>query len=238
MFAIAICDDNRQSLLALKAAVCAYMKKNACPYEIKLFPSAKILLDEWQAFDIVFLDIQMEGINGMQAARTIRGKDRHCAIIFVTVLPELVFDAFEVAADNYLVKPLSVEKLTRTLDRILQRREADSARYLMVQKNNALWRVKFDDILYCEVIKRVIYLRCLDGNMDYYETIEHLAKLLPPSFFRCHRSYLVNLKFVQGYKGHCIKMQNSDVVPLSRLRRADFLQAMLHYMEGSGAGGV
>lgn len=104
LISIAICDDESYMLNHLKENIELYMKQNNLSYNIELFDKAEDLLCNHEQFNIVFLDIQMEDINGMQTARELRVYGNDCFIIFVTVLNEFVFDAFEVDAINYLIK--------------------------------------------------------------------------------------------------------------------------------------
>lgn len=200
LISIAICDDESYMLNHLKENIELYMKQKNLLYNIELFNKVENLLCNHEKFNIVFLDIQMEEINGMQAARKLRSYGNECFIIFVTVLNEFVFDAFEVDAINYLIKPLSNEKLYKTLDKIVTKLDDNESNYITIQKGYSYWKLKLADILYCEVIKRKIYVHLKKETVDYYETIENLERSLPTNFFRCHRSYIINLQYVYGYE--------------------------------------
>ncbi|MDX5634873.1 LytTR family DNA-binding domain-containing protein, partial [Clostridioides difficile] len=183
--------DEYYILNNLKENIELYMKQKKLLYNIYLFNKVEDLLCNHEKFNIVFLDIQMEEINGMQAARKLRSYGNECFIIFVTVLNEFVFDAFEVDAINYLIKPLSNEKLYKTLDKIVTKLDDNESNYITIQKGYSYWKLKLADILYCEVIKRKIYVHLKKETVDYYETIENLERSLPTNFFRCHRSYII-----------------------------------------------
>ncbi|HAU5036067.1 TPA: LytTR family transcriptional regulator, partial [Clostridioides difficile] len=86
-------------------------------------------------------------------------------------------------------------------------------------------------ILYCEVIKRKIYVHLKKETIDYYETIENLERSLPTNFFRCHRSYIINLKYVYGYESGNAVMESGDRIPISRLRQQIFSKVMLEFMK-------
>ncbi|MCC0644940.1 MULTISPECIES: LytR/AlgR family response regulator transcription factor [unclassified Clostridioides] len=231
MISIAICDDESYMLNDLKENIELYMNRNNLLYNIELFDKAETLLYNHEVFDIIFLDIQMEGINGMQAAKKLRSCDNDCFIIFVTVLKEFVYDAFEVDAINYLIKPLSNEKLAKTMDRIIIKLESNEKNYITIQKGHSYWRLKIADILYCEIIKRKIYIHLKKEIIDYYETIDSLERSLPINFFRCHRSYIINLQSVYSYENGNVVMENGDMIPVSRLRQQEFSEAMLKNMK-------
>ncbi|HFL2577949.1 TPA: LytR/AlgR family response regulator transcription factor [Clostridioides difficile] len=231
LISIAICDDESYMLNHLKENIELYMKQKNLLYNIELFNKVEDLLCNHEKFNIVFLDIQMEEINGMQAARKLRSYGNECFIIFVTVLNEFVFDAFEVDATNYLIKPLSNEKLYKTLDKIVTKLEDNESNYITIQKGYSYWKLKLADILYCEVIKRKIYVHLKKETVDYYETIENLERSLPTNFFRCHRSYIINLQYVYGYENGNAVMESGDRIPVSRLRQQIFSKVMLEFMK-------
>lgn len=234
MTSIAICDDERYMLSLLEGKISAYMDKNKIDYKIWKFERAEELLACPQTFDLVFLDIQMGQVNGMEAAKKLREKGNNCFLVFVSVLQEYALAAFEVEAANYLLKPVDDAKLSRTLDRIFQRIEIDEKQYLTVQQGHVLKIVKLSDILYCEVVKRKIHIHTKYGIIDYYCKMEDLEKVLPEPFFKCHRSYLVNLQYVCKYQAGYAGLENGESVPVSRLRQQDFSLAMLSYMRAKG----
>lgn len=231
LISIAICDDELYMLNHLKENIQSYMKQNNLSYNIDIFDKAEDLLCNHEKFSIIFLDIQMKDINGIQIARKLRACGNDCFIVFVTVLNEFVYDAFEVDAINYLIKPLSNEKLYKTLDRIVMKLENNENNYITVQKGYSYWRLKISDILYCEVIKRKIYVHLKKETIDYYGTIDNLERSLPTNFFRCHRSYIINLQSVYGYENGNAVIENGDRIPVSRLRQHVFSEVMLEFMK-------
>lgn len=167
MTVIAICDDEPYMLLLLAEKISAYMDKTKINYKIWKFDRAEALLASPQIFDLVFLDIQMGQVNGMEAAKKLRERGNGCFLVFVSVLQEYALAAFEVEAANYLLKPVDDAKLYWTLDRIFQRMEMDEKQYLTVQQGQVLSIVKLSEILYCEVVKRKIYIHTKCGVIDY-----------------------------------------------------------------------
>lgn len=234
MTAIAICDDEQYMLSLLAEKISAYMDKTKIEYKIWRFERAEALLASPQTFDLVFLDIQMGAINGIEAAKQLRAKGNNCFLVFVSVLQEYALAAFEVEAANYLLKPVDDGKLYHTLDRIFQRIEIDEKQYLTVKQGQMLKMVKLTDIFYCEVVKRKIYIHTKYGVVDYYCKMEDLEKALTESFFKCHRSYLVNLQYVCKYEAGYVGLENGESISVSRLRQPDFSLAMLSYMRAKG----
>jgi DNA-binding LytR/AlgR family response regulator len=173
----------------------------------------------------------MEGIDGMSAAKKLRENDQDCFFIFVTAFSDYVFEAFEVRATNYLIKPVATEKLYDTLQRIFRYMEQSEKQYLTVQQGQWRMVVKLADIFYCEVIRRKVYIHTKSKVIDYYDKIEDLANHLPENFFRCHRSYLINLQYVCAYENGAVELENGETVPMARQRQQEFSEAMLSYMK-------
>lgn len=233
MIKLAICDDEAFMLDDFSTRLSKYMKENGINYQINCFTNGKKILEANKIFDIIFLDIQMEELDGMETARQLRESGFGGIIIFITILKENVFDAFEVQAYDYLVKPLEDFRFYRTLDRALRFLEKETSKNIIIQKNNICKLIPFSQIIYCEVYGRKIYIhRQSNETIDYYNKLNDLEKCIDNRFFRCHRSYLVNLDYVCGYSGGIIILSDGSKVPVSRLRKQEFIKVLLLRMKG------
>ncbi len=231
MINCAVCDDEPRMLEELTARLRASLEERRLPFQAEAFSSGAALLERDGAFDLILLDIQMEGMDGMETARRLRRRGDRGLLIFVTVLEELVFDAFAVEAFDYLLKPLDNVRFQRTMDRAVQALERRGGGNLLVQRGNSRRMVPLADIVYGEVLGRKVYLHLRDGGLvDYYEKLENLERQVDGRFFRCHRSYLVNLDFVLGCGGGRVTLPRGGEIPVSRLREQDFTQALLRRM--------
>ena len=235
MIKFAICDDEPQMAREIADQLASYMKETAGGYSVECFSSGYALLKSSEEFDVIFLDIQMERPDGMETARLLRQRDNHSLIVFVTVLKERVFDAFQVEAYDYLLKPLDSARFRRTMDRALGWLERDAAKNLVIQRGSGCQVILLSDILYCEVLGRKIYLHKKDGMVvDYYDRLEDLEQRVDGRFFKCHRSYLVNLDYVGGCQDGQVLLQNGERIPVSRLRERELTQALLRHMKERG----
>lgn len=145
---------------------------------------------------------------------------------------DYVFNAFEVEAFDYLIKPLQEDEFSRTMNRLLSSISNDNENHLLIQKGNELNIILFDNIIYCEIINRKVYLHLKDEPViDYYDKIEILEKKLDKRFFKCHRSYLINLQYLKSYKSGLAYLTNGEAVPVSRLRWEEFSNIILQYMK-------
>ena len=236
MIKFAICDDEPMMAQDLAGHLADYMKENLITaYSVSSFPDGRALLDAIYCFDVIFLDIQMEQPDGMETARLLRRRGDHSLLVFVTVLKELVFDAFQVEAFDYLLKPLDSARFCQTMDRILRSLEQRTAEDIVIQRGTGCEVVLLSDIVYCEVLGRKIYLHKSDGTVsDYYDKLEDLERRVDGRFFKCHRSYLVNLDYVRGCQDGQVLLFQGERIPASRLRERELTQALLRYMKERG----
>ena len=233
MINIAICDDEKKTVRELESLTKSFFNQSGTETDIVGFYDGASLLESASAtdYDVIFLDIKMSAPDGMETARKLREMRFKGYIIFVTVLEDYVFDAFEVSAYDYLVKPVENEKFLRTMSRLQKQLESS---FITIQRDGQNYFLNLDDILYCEVLNRKIYIHTLDrGTFDYYGKIEDLEKRLTGSnrnFFRCHRSFLVNLAHLNGFGHGYAFLADGEKIPVSRLRKDAFETAVSKYI--------
>ena len=171
----------------------------------------------------------------METAALLRQRESRSLLIFVTVLKDRVFDVFPLEAFDYLLKPLDRERFRRTMDRAMRWLERDAAKNLMIQRGSDCEVVLLSDILYCEVLGRKVYLHKKDGIVvDYYDRLEDVEQRVDSRFFKCHRSYLVNLDNVSGCQEGQVLLPQGKRIPVSRLRERELTQALLRHMKERG----
>ncbi len=232
MIRIAICDDEKHMSDHIRAMASDFFRKKNREIQLRTFSSGEELLSYDGQIDILFLDIQMKGMDGIETARKLRDSKFRGFLIFITVLKEMVFQSFEVQAYDYLVKPVEEKQFEKTMERLYTSMQNASEDSLLVQKGYEGRIIREEEIVFCEVIDRKIYLNLTSGEVvDYYERIENLETKLGSHFFRCHRSYLINLKHLKGYKNGTACMDNGKEVPVSRLRSREFSGVVLQYMK-------
>lgn len=233
MMQFAICDDEPSLRADLSARLERYMEETwQRPCHICCFESGAALLSSFQPFDLIFLDIQMEAPDGMETARQLLLREPRSLVIFVSILKDYVFDAFAVEAFDYLVKPLEQARFQRTMDRAIHALARRSCRHLAIQKGHALQLIPLADILYCEVLGRKVHIHQENGAvLAYYDKLEALQQRLGGQFFRCHRSYLVNLDHVRGCGGGQVQLTGGSAIPVSRLREQALTQALLRHIK-------
>jgi len=237
MIKIAICDDEPMMAQELASHLAEYMKeKSITAYDLSSFPDGRALLESDGRFDVIFLDVQMEQPDGMETAKRLRRRGDHSLLVFVTVLQECVFDAFDVEACGYLLKPLDRVRFHRTMDRVLRTLKQRVGADIVIPRGTGCEVVLLSDIVYCEVLGRKIYLHKSDGTVsDYYDKLEDLERRVDGRFFKCHRSFLVNLDYVRGCQDGQVLLFQGERIPASRLRERELTQALLRYMKERGS---
>lgn len=230
---IAICDDEKEILEMLAEKV----QKLYPQAFLSLYGSGEELLSAGVEPDIVLLDIQMAGKDGMETAREFRRKNRRTVLIFVTALEEYVFQAFDVGAFHYLVKPFEDEKFAEVLGKAVRQLEEknkasgngkEEAPGLMVQSGGQHFFVKLEEIVYAEVFNRKIVLHTLDSDIEYYGKMKELEKKAGEAFYRPHRAYLVNFAFVKKYDGTTIYLEKGQAL-MAKQNYPEFVKRYLWY---------
>ena len=197
---IAICDDEVSMVQILEEKI----KKLLPDAVIEKYLSGDELIASGSKPDILFLDIQMPGMDGMETAKMLRQDNEDMILIFVTAAEEYVFQAFDVGAFHYLVKPFSDEKLKEVVTKAVHnikrssRLEKDE-KYIMVQTAGSHIKIFLRDIVYAEVYNRKVIIHTRSTDIEYYGKLQELSDMAGADFFRTHRAYLVHFKYVEKY---------------------------------------
>ena len=192
---IGICDDNEKDIKILKEALYAYDPS----FQISAYVDGESLLEDWSEhkilFDILFLDIYMPGLNGIETAGKIRAGMKDAKIIFLSSSNEYYPESYDVFAFNYMLKPLNPEKLNVILDRALADITKENQQEISFSYKTTNYRIYCKDILYIESRDKIICFHMLDRTtLQCYDKLDEILKELPEeSFIRCHQSFIVNI---------------------------------------------
>ena len=238
---IAACGDEKN----IRSYLVSLIKKQGGECSIMEYASADAYLSDGKGHDIIFLDIEMggsgAGLDGMGLARHIRGMEvqKQPIIIFITGYEKYVYDAFDVGAFQYLVKPVDEQKFAEVFGRaagqVLSEAEQRKKK-LVIQYGGEGKAIPLNDIYYMESRNHNIILYLKDGNkacegrLEYYAKIGDLEEELAGQFYRIHRGYLINLFHVEGYDRTEVRMANGDKLLLSRYKYDGFVQAYMDYI--------
>ena len=240
MIRIAICDDEAPT----RAYLASLIRAQDCPCEVVEYASAGDCLADHQEIDLLFLDIELNatGPDGMALARQIREQSAvtQPVIIFVTGYERYVFDAFDVGAFQYLLKPVDEEKFAQVFARAVEQIKAGRVQpqlshALTLQSAGTSRTVPLDSIYYIESSNHKVMLCLKDGEFFCYAKIRDLEAELGDQFFRVHKGYLVNLAYVEGYSKTELTLTNGEKLLISKYKYQDFVKAYLRFVK-RGAG--
>ena len=210
-----------------------YVKSKGLHTGIRTFMSGEELMREQGAFDVLLLDLKLPGIDGVEVAKRFGGRS---PVIFVTAYKKYVLDAFDVGAVHYLVKPVTKERLFLALDRARERLYQTECRTLALIKNGVFERILISDITYCEVFDHRLCIHTVDGCYEYSGTLDMLEGQLDGRFFRCHRSFLVNMAHTFSVERGTAILDSGERVLVSRRRQQEFMQRLLDFLKDEVTG--
>lgn len=226
---IAICDDEQVFHDEIYRMLQDYYIKNRLSVNIRHFYDGRQLLNSDINFDVIFMDFQMDDIDGLETSRILRRSNKDVKIIFTTSFPEIVLDSFEVDTFRFLVKPILREKLFKALDEY--RETLDPTKFLIVNTNDGMWKIKHSDIIYLEAKSRHTIIRTADRVYEFNKNLSEAKKLLPPEIFvQCHRAYIANVHYVNRYTNSVIIFDNGEKAQLGKKYKSDFKNAFMDYI--------
>ena len=237
MLRIAVCDDNSEDLSNITSMIDEYSFTLGESHTIiyTIFHNAADLIaamEQGQNFELVLLDILMPFMTGMNAAKEIRQFNTSVFLIFLTSSPEFAIESYSVDAFYYALKPIIKQQLFQLLDKVLFELEEQEGTSLLIKTKIGLSRVYLKRIEFAEIIGRTICYHLINGSvMETIGTMQELeVKLLPHScFVKPHRSYIINMDYIQTLKQHKIVMNSLTSIPLPKANYQTVKSAYLSY---------
>lgn len=231
MIRIALVEDDASYRQELKAYLEQYARENGEEIEVKAFTDGDEIAQDYRAeYDIIFMDILMRFMNGMQAAREIRKKDEEVIIIFVTNTAQYAISGYEVNALDYVLKPINYYAFSKTLERALAKIKRDEEKFIVISNKYSAYKVNENAIEYVEINGHSLVYHTRDGDFTAVGTMKEVEEELSGDhFFRCNKCFLVNLKYVDAIQGDDALVAG-EPVQISRSRKKAFMEALNAYM--------
>jgi len=240
MLQIAVCDDSIDELSNMVQLINQYRSSKHLDCEYAIFQNGFDLvstLEKGKRFDIYCLDIIMPSFTGIDVAKEIRGFDKTAPILFFTSSPEFALESYSVKAINYVLKPISKEKLFFTFDDILERIKAEKDEdAIIVKSNEGIQKILISNLVFAEVIGRNVLYHLRSGKViecaeNFSSVSDNLLKY--GHFIKTHRSYIVNMQYVDTIENHQVTLQTCSTVPVAQIKAREIKQQYLNYqMEG------
>lgn len=230
MIEIILCEDQIEHQKTIAKLLEKILGENNIDYSLEIYISGEELIDNYpENTDIFILDIQMDKVTGMDVARKIREIDKNKPeIIFTTSLIEYIQEGYEVRAYRYLLKPIKYDdfknQILNCVDEILNKRD----KFILVENKNETYKINIDDITYIEIQRKDMSIHTENKIYEAKMTMNKIEKELKNhNFYRCHKSFLVNIDYVENIKQYVAILENKEEVLVSRHRFKDFKSKFL-----------
>ena len=235
MLRIAVVEDDKTYAAQLKEYLVRYGTEKNQKISVALFPDGEDIVTDYSAeFDIILMDVEMTFMDGMTTAERIREKDNEVVIIFITNMPQYAIQGYKVDALDYVLKPISYFAFSQRINRALTRVKKKEATYITVAQKGGKKKLNVDKICYVEVRDHDLIYHSTKGDIVTKSSMKEAEDTLGGTkFFRCNRCYLVNLEYVEDFRGNDVTVA-SDVIQVSRARKKAFMDALNDYMNEVG----
>ena len=236
-FKIVVVEDEPECSKMLEGYIERYCAEEKFSAEIRRFPSADRFLAEYAGdADIIFMDICMEGTDGMTAAHRLREVDPDVILIFVTTMAKFAVEGYDVNAFNYIVKPINYYEFRLKVDKAFRSLEGESRKIGLLMNGAQHW-LNYKDIVYVEVTNHYLNYHVSGGKkLTVYGSLKQLeATLSPDVFARCNACYIVNMAYVSGVKGFELELTTGDKLQISQSKRKPFMQALTRFFGEGGS---
>ena len=225
----AVCDDEKTMQNCLSVLLEEYGMKKGVDILIDKFENGYDLLRSSRKYEIVFMDYQMDGIDGIETARKIREANDDCTIIFISAYPEAALDSFEVGTFRFLKKPIDKQKLFRALDDYIK--EFDFDNFLTIKTKDGTWKIKISDIVYAEAKGKHTVIRTVTDYMEVFVHLKIIENKLPAEkFIRCQRAYVAGFEHLSNHTSNEILFDNGERAQIGKTYLKKFKEALQRYI--------
>ena len=228
---VALCDDEKAMQTILVKLLNEYKQLRGIDVYVDKFDNGYDLLRALteREYEIVFMDYQMDGIDGMETSRLIRSTNKECIIIFVSAYPEVAVDSYEVDTFRFIVKPINKEKLFKAIDDYLKTIDYDNL--LILKTHEGTWKIKMSEIIYAEAKGKHTIIRTSKRTFEIHIHLKKIEDKLPPEkFFRCQRAYIAGFAHIDNHTNKEILFDNGERAQIGKAYTVKFKIAFQKYI--------
>ena len=230
MMKILICEDEQQYVDELKIHIENFMQSRVADFTIDTANNPQAVADSNEIYQLAFLDIQMDELNGISLAKNLKERNNKIVIFFVTSHNDYQDEAMDLRAFRFFEKPLNADRLYSGLEKAMEYIDESYVDFY-VWTDNEHKQILVDDVIYVERGNRQVTLVTTQGNFTTRESFDEWCAILQNSFFyRVHKSFIVNLHYVTGYKYSELFVQNNVRIPIASRRQTDFHKFWFAYL--------
>lgn len=233
MIRLALVDDEEENHKKLCKYIKKHGEKSGNKYNTAKFMDPSEILNNYRPiYDIIFMDVQMESMNGVEAANEIRKIDKDAIIIFVTNMADFAIQGYKVDALSYILKPVVYIDFELQLERAVKQVESMKTAFLIVLVNGEMIRIDISKIIYIESMKQKLLIHMEERKLEVYSTLKKVEKDLENYYFaKCNSGYLVNLNYVERVEKNTLFILGKELV-ISRSKKKDFMNELADYIGG------
>lgn len=233
MIRTAIVEDNAAEAEALISIIKRYEKNSGQKFEIRTFENAIRFLDQYQPdYELIFMDIDMPYVNGIEASKKLRDVDENVVIVFVTALAQYAVQGYGVGALDFMLKPINYSIFELKMARAINAINKNKGKQIVIRSENRIKVIDVKTIIYIEMYNHYLHFH-LEGDTNLYKmrgTLQSAKELLGDLFFEeCNKGILVNLAKVSGIEGFRLLLTNGEELSISRAKKSIFLQRLAEY---------
>lgn len=227
---ILLCDDEQQYTDELKIHIEEFMKSRSISFEIFTFNNPQSIVESDTVYQLAFLDIQMNELDGISLAKILKERNSKIVIFFVTSYNVYQDEAMDLRAFRFFEKPYNADRLYSGLEKAMEYID-ESYIDFYIYTNNEHKKILTDDVIYVERGNRQVTLVTTKGNYTTRETFDEWCEILQNSFFyKVHKSFIINLHYVTSYKYSEVFIQNNIRIPIASRRQPDFHKFWFTYL--------
>lgn len=228
MIVAAICDDEEFYVESLAKALERYARENNKEIKIVKYTKALYFLDQIKDnYDLIFLDIKMPYVDGIEVAEQIRKRDDNVSIMFLTSYIQRAVDGYGVAADAFIQKPIEYARLRMEMDKWYIKYLQIEDPYIVFQNNDGKYKVSIKSLKYIETNGRNVLIHTTQRNIKISKNMKEMQKELESKgFYKCHNSFLVNVRFVDYVNAAEVGLISNDILPVSKSKRKAFVDSV------------